>query len=148
MPQPRSFFLAPVLLLALLAACRSPARPASSPASPTPRPSPASTATTTPTPTFDRATSVTRTPATPAQCPSANASAIFTTTRSLPSIETELLAYLNEGGQIDQIQTAFDVWKAEGSWTYGAYNRGGRVLKVDVTGDGVPEILVDAYDNQ
>ncbi len=55
---------------------------------------------------------------------------------------------MNKGGETGQIQTAFDVWRAEGSWTSGAYDRGGQVLKVDVTGDGVPEVLVDAYDNQ
>ena len=135
-------------MLLLLAACRSPAGSASSAASPTPGPLPTSTVTITPTPTFDLVTHVTRTPAPEAQCPTANASAVFTFTRSLPAIETELLAYLNQGGQTDQIQTAFDVWRAEGSWTSGAYDRGGQVLKVDVTGDGVPEILVDAYDNQ
>ncbi len=109
---------------------------------------PTSTVAVTPTPTFGPAMSTTRTPAPPAQCPAANGSAVFRFTRSLPAIETELLAYLNEGGETGQIQTAFDVWRAEGSWTSGAYDRGGRALKVDVTGDGVPEILVDAYDSQ
>jgi len=140
--------LALLSLIALLAACRPAAQRTPSLASPTPRPSPTGTATPIPTPTFDLAAGATRTPAPRAECPPVQNSAAFKFTRSLPAIETELLAYLNEGGEAERIQTAFDVWKAEGSWTAGAFDRGGRVLQADVTGDGVPEILIDAYDQQ
>jgi hypothetical protein len=143
------FVLASVWLLALVSACQPALTPTvgppslaltSSPPLPTP--------TASPTPTFNPAASVTRTPLPPAGCPSAHGSAPFTFTRTLDPIEKELLAYLNGGGDPGRIQTAFDVWRAESYPAPGAPDQGGRVLQVDVTGDGVPEILVDVYQKQ
>ena len=130
-------------LAAWLTACQSAASTATMPPpSIPPPPPPTSTSTPLPTPTYNPAVVVTRTPAPRALCPTLKPSTTFDFSDNLQTAGQELLAYLNAGGDPAHIGPAFDAWSTR------APGQGGRAASMDVTGDAVPEVLVDVYQSQ